>query len=187
MRLKRTLDKQGRITVRDILDSPYAELADFAADVQTLVDPESSRVEKGLAVLNIATGINRQTLAGSRNLAARIIDKADEIGKAGGDLGKSPRTSVGRLGQQNNFPNPNAPKPRNAPATINGRDFSGHAIDRMQERGFTPSVIENAIQNGTRSIGKKPGASVFTDASNNLRVIISSDTGKVIMIIPGSN
>ena len=83
LRLKRTLGKQGRITVQDILDSPYAELADFVADVQTLVDPESSRVEKGLAVLNIVTGINRQTVAGSRNLAAGIIDKAGEIGKAG--------------------------------------------------------------------------------------------------------
>ena len=96
LRLKRTLDKQGRITGQDILDSPYAELAEFITDVQTLVDPESSRVEKGMAVLNIVTGINSQTGEGARNLAARIIDKAGEIGKAGKTpkLPKQPR-SVG--------------------------------------------------------------------------------------------
>ena len=90
LRLKRTLDKQGRITVQDILDSPYAELADFITDVQTLVDPESSRVEKGLAVLNIATGINRQTVEG----ASRIIAKAGKIGKKGKqfDLSKLSKT-----------------------------------------------------------------------------------------------
>lgn len=72
------------------------------------------------------------------------------------------------LGQKNNFPNPNAPKPRNAPETINGRNFSGHAIDRMQERGFTPSVIENTLKSGTRSAGNKPGISLFTDNANAL-------------------
>ena len=77
------LGETGKITPRDILDSPYAELADFIADVNTLVDPESSRVEKGMAVLNIVTGINSQTGEGSRNLAAGIIDKAGKIGKGG--------------------------------------------------------------------------------------------------------
>ena len=86
LRLKRTLDRQGRITAQDILNSPYAELAGFIEDVQTLVDPESSRVEKGLAVLNIVTGINRQSGEGSKNLATRIIDKAGKIGKAGKEV-----------------------------------------------------------------------------------------------------
>lgn len=99
--------------------------------------------------------------------------------------GKSARTPVGRSGQQNHFPNPNAPKPRNAPETIGGRDYSGHAIDRMQERGYTPSVIENALRTGTRSAGNKPSTSVFTDSTNNLRVITNSETGRVITVIPG--
>jgi len=99
--------------------------------------------------------------------------------------GKSARTPVGRSGQQNNFPNPNAPKPRNAPETINGRDYSGHAIDRMQERGFTPSVVENALNNGVKGAGNKPNTSVFTDTVNNFRVITNSETGKVITVIGG--
>lgn len=111
--------------------------------------------------------------------------RALKFGRAAKGAGKSARTPVGRSGQQNNFPNPNAPKPRNAPETINGRDFSGHAIDRMQERGFTPSVIENAIQNGARGAGNRPNTSVFTDSVNNLRVITNSENGRVITVIPG--
>ncbi|WP_200898011.1 RHS repeat-associated core domain-containing protein, partial [Arsukibacterium sp. MJ3] len=100
-------------------------------------------------------------------------------------LTKSARTPVGRSGQKNNFPNPNAPKPRNAPESINGRDYSGHAIDRMQERGFTPSVIENALQNGARTVGNKPNTSLFTDTVNKFRVVTNSETGNVITVIPG--
>ena len=100
--------------------------------------------------------------------------------------GASPRTPVGRSGQRNRFPNPDNPRPRNAPEVINGREFSGHAIDRMQERGFTPSVVENAIENGVRSAGNKPGSLLFTDAANSLKVVVNSQTGRVITVIPGS-
>ncbi len=55
----------------------------------------------------------------------------------------------------------------------------------MQERGFTPSVIENALKNGTRSAGNKPGTSLFTDSVNKLRVVTNSETGNVITVIPG--
>ena len=114
-------------------------------------------------------------------IAKRVNPAA--LGRSG--VAKSARTPVGRSGQQNNFPNPNAPKPRNAPETINGRDYSGHAIDRMQERGYTPSVIENALQNGARSAGNKPNTSLYTDTVNKLRVVTNSETGNVITVIPG--
>ena len=111
--------------------------------------------------------------------------------------GPSPRTPVGRSGGGNRptadpgpkgpdvWPNPNAPAPRNAPTTINGRDYSGHAIDRMQGRGYVPSVVDDAIRTGTPTAGNTPGTTVFTDTVNNLRVIVNSDTGRVVTIIPG--
>ncbi|WP_176358083.1 hypothetical protein [Mycobacterium persicum] len=34
----------------------------------------------------------------------------------------------------------------NAPTTIDGRSFSGHALDQMQGRGIPVSVVENALQ-----------------------------------------
>ena len=37
---------------------------------------------------------------------------------------------------------------------INGREYSGHALDRMQGRGLYPSVVEDATDNGTMSLGK---------------------------------
>lgn len=97
----------------------------------------------------------------------------------------SARTPVGRAGQQNSFPNPNAPKPRNSPETINGRTYSGHAIDRMQERGYTPSVVESALKNGTPSPGNRPNTTVFTDTVNKVRVVMNSETGNVVTVITG--
>ncbi len=101
--------------------------------------------------------------------------------------GRAARTPVGRKGQQVDFPNPNAPKPRNNPATINGINYSGHAIDRMQERGYTPTVIENAIRNGSRANGNKPNTIVITDSINNFRVIMDPKNNKVITVITGVN
>lgn len=101
--------------------------------------------------------------------------------------GRAARTPVGRKGQQVDFPNPNAPKPRNNPATINGINYSGHAIDRMQERGYTPTVIENAIRNGSRANGNKPNTIVITDSINNFRVIMNPKSNKVITVITGVN
>jgi filamentous hemagglutinin len=69
----------------------------------------------------------------------------------------SASTPVGRAGQQWNFPNPQAPVPRNLPGVVNGREFSGHAFDRMQERGFTPTMIELTIRYGITSEGNIPG------------------------------
>ncbi|HHG9984187.1 TPA: VENN motif pre-toxin domain-containing protein, partial [Yersinia enterocolitica] len=36
----------------------------------------------------------------------------------------------------------------NRPTTINDRQFSGHALDRMQKQGITPTVVEGAIVPG---------------------------------------
>lgn len=89
------------------------------------------------------------TTAGVQGLAERLgifFSKSNSEGDSEiNSTEVSPRTPVGRSGQQTHFLNPNAPQPRNSPTTINGRDFSGHALDRMQERGFTPSVVENTI------------------------------------------
>jgi len=123
--------------------------------------------------------------AGSVSWAATARSLSAASKSASQSVAKSARTPVGRSGQQNNFRNPNSPKPRNAPETINGRDYSGHAIDRMQERGYTPSVIENALQNGALSAGNKPNTSLYTDTVNKLRVVTNSETGNVITLIPG--
>ncbi|GFM77208.1 sugar-binding protein [Pseudomonas cichorii] len=99
--------------------------------------------------------------------------------------GLSARTPVGRSGQSSNFVNLNAPGSRNPPGTIDGRNYSGHAFDRMQERGYTPSVIESTIKNGTSAPGNKPNTTVYTDNSNKVNVVVNSQNGTVITVIPG--
>ncbi|MBS3668075.1 DUF4258 domain-containing protein [Vreelandella boliviensis] len=137
------------------------------------------RVDRDASSSTNDTSTNQRE-SGQDNEGLRVEENSSSVG------GASPRTPVGRSGQRNRFPNPDNPRPRNAPEVINGREFNGHAIDRMQERGFTPSVVENAIENGVRSAGNKPGSLLFTDAANSLKVVVNSQTGRVITVIPGS-
>jgi hypothetical protein len=69
----------------------------------------------------------------------------------------------------------------NSPTTINGRDYTGHGLDRMQGRGVTPSVVEDAIQNGVPTPGNTPGTTVYTGP--NVTVVTGSG-GQVITVIP---
>lgn len=90
----------------------------------------------------------------------------------------SPRTPVGRRGQSG--------KSRNLlevykGGKINGRVYTDHAITRMNERGFTPSVIENTIKNGIKSPGNKGGTFQHMDVVNKLKVI-TNNTGDVVSI-----
>ncbi len=48
-------------------------------------------------------------------------------------------------------------KVRNETAVIYGRKYTGHALDRMQDRGFMPSIIENTISEGQALPGSFAG------------------------------
>jgi hypothetical protein len=51
----------------------------------------------------------------------------------------------------------------------------------MQSRGFTPTVVENAIQNGVRSAGNKAGS--FQYLFDGVRVIMNG-AGDVVTVFP---
>ncbi|MDY2796010.1 VENN motif pre-toxin domain-containing protein [[Pasteurella] aerogenes] len=55
-----------------------------------------------------------------------------------------------RYHQMNQPKNPVYQPVRNKADYINGREYSGHALDRMQDRGILPSIIENAIRTGEK-------------------------------------
>jgi hypothetical protein len=74
---------------------------------------------------------------------------------------------------------------RNQATTIGGRQFSGHALDVMQNRGIVPSVVENTIQTG-QPFATRVGTQGFFDAVNNVRVIISDQFGRVVTVIRGA-
>lgn len=62
---------------------------------------------------------------------------------------------------------------------IGERQFSGHALDRMQEQGIPSSAVENAIQNGERFPARN-NAERFYDRTNNITVIVDKTSGLVI-------
>lgn len=67
----------------------------------------------------------------------------------------------------------------NVPASINGQQYTGHALDQMQARGLTPSMVEEVLKNGARTAGRD-GASIFTTSAG--RVIVNpSGSVKTVM------
>jgi len=71
----------------------------------------------------------------------------------------------------------------NEPAIIDGRPYSGHALDRMQGRGVTPSVIEDAIQRGQSAAGRG-GTSIYYSPDNRVSVVVGP-SGRVITVTYG--
>ncbi|MEM5342434.1 hemagglutinin repeat-containing protein [Paraburkholderia azotifigens] len=83
----------------------------------------------------------------------------------------------------NQFNQPKSPSyqpSRNTAANVDGTDYSGHALDRMQDRGLTPSVIQNAIDNGVPT-PSRGGTTVYYDSTNNVSVV-TSGSGKVVTV-----
>ncbi|MDI5984186.1 DUF4258 domain-containing protein [Halomonas sp. M4R5S39] len=75
--------------------------------------------------------------------------------------------------QMNQPENPSYQPRRNDAAAIGGRTYSGHALDRMQDRGITPSVVEDAIRNG-HSNPSRGGTTVYHSPVNNVSVVVNA-------------
>ncbi len=73
---------------------------------------------------------------------------------------------------------------RNAAREINGRQYSGHALDQMQNRGIMPSVVEETLKHGV-PFPTRIGTAGMYDAANGVRVITNSATGRVVTVIRG--
>ena len=85
--------------------------------------------------------------------------------------------------QLNQPDNPSYQPIRNEPGAVSGRNYSGHAFDRMQDRGIMPSVIENTVKVGVTTPSRF-GSSVHYDPVNNLTVVVNAQ-GKVITVMHG--
>ncbi|MFF4604497.1 DUF4258 domain-containing protein [Streptomyces sp. NPDC001339] len=73
----------------------------------------------------------------------------------------------------------------NAPTAINGRTYTGHALDRMQERGIMPSVVEDTVRNGEVVAGKIPNTTAHYNHAEGVTVITNSETGRVVTVAGG--
>jgi hypothetical protein len=76
------------------------------------------------------------------------------------------------------------PKGTNPRGTIEGREYSGHALDKMQKSGLSPSAVEHTIHNGVTTTGKK-GEHLHFDPANKMTVITDPQSGRVITVWPG--
>uniref|UniRef100_UPI001300881E DUF4258 domain-containing protein n=1 Tax=Fastidiosibacter lacustris TaxID=2056695 RepID=UPI001300881E len=161
----------------------------------------------GLIAANVLGGIPKAGLSaivrGGKAMAKvalpRVIKesvKAENAAKASHEAGKirefvttvangAEHAATGFKGNKG-FELKNSPyqKVRNKATTINGRDFSGHALDQMQNRGIMPSVVENTIKTG-QTLPTKAGTTSFYDLVNNVRVITNSETGRIVTVIRG--
>ncbi|ESS73629.1 hypothetical protein MGMO_15c00500 [Methyloglobulus morosus KoM1] len=98
--------------------------------------------------------------------------------EANGDSGdKHPSTPTGQRGGPMDVP-----RGTNAPTNIDGRDYTGHALDQMQGRGLTPTPVEDAIRNGQSSPGNQPGTTVHS--GDNGVTVVTGENGQVITVIP---
>lgn len=96
----------------------------------------------------------------------------------------SPRTPTGSRGREANVARGDGVTV-NTPTTIRGRQYTGHALDRMQERGFTPTVVDNAIRPANQRAGRRPGTTEFYDPVNQILVVTSDSAGRVITVRGG--
>ena len=79
--------------------------------------------------------------------------------------------------------------PINDPANINGRDYTGHAIDRMQGRGIPPSAVENTINTGQTGPGNTPGTTTHYDPVNNITASQTRRAGllRCVTVVPDAS
>ena len=110
--------------------------------------------------------------------------KDEEIWKSGvikknANTDAHPSTPVGKKGFELKPPFEKAPA-TNVGTNIKGRNYYDHAIDRMQERGLTPEVVENTIRTGQVRPNKIPGRIGYYDPINNVSVILEIADGTVV-------
>lgn len=122
-------------------------------------------------------------------IAAASIATAFGLGRFGSASEINELTKVSMADAGSYFPTGRSGYPmnvlgNNAPTVIGDYSYSAHAIDRMQGRGVPPSAIENTIKSG-ELFPTKAGTTGYYDSINNLRVIVNSNTGNVVTVIPG--
>jgi RHS repeat-associated protein len=145
-------------------------LGGAAGYITNYVDGGNPNWSTGAFVGSIAIGA---ATAGLVRVAGKAI-AARTTAETPVDGGKPASAPVGTRAQQGDFGG-------NEPATINGRQYSGHAIDRMQGRGLTPSVVEDTVQPGNRvGQGNTPGTSKYYSPENGVTAIVDDSSGRVI-------
>lgn len=166
------------------------DTASFGADFVPVVGDIKSFAEAQSALDYLAAAIG--IIPGAGDAAGKAI-KAAEKALAKGDVAEASRLinqasdevsttlPMGSKRNQMNQPgNPYYQPVRNQPTTISNREYSGHALDRMQDRGITPSVVENTIKNG-KTTSSRGGTTVHFDPESKVSVV-TNKSGRVVTV-----
>jgi hypothetical protein len=161
-------------------------LTTYFSKHDTEITPEQARYLANVAMQVLQTGgqIAVHQVAANRFNAGR---------KGGGSGETKPKTKQGRIGEKGAAEKRskvpvgrrgkciNIVKGTNESTIINGRKFTGHALDRIQGRGFVPMVVEDIIKHPIKVIpGKTSGTTVYI--GEQLKVVLNN-AGDVITVI----
>ncbi len=161
----------GAANINLATGQPVGDWTQRGVDIAGGVGATAGIAAGGLGIYNSATAPATMTANVPPVLAPAAEGTAGDVSAA---------TPVGMSG------NPiNVMAGANEPATINGIDYSGHALDQMQGRGVVPSVVQNTVNVG-QNFPTGAGTVGYFDAVNNIRVIVSTTSGKVVTVIPGA-
>ncbi|WP_162286324.1 DUF4258 domain-containing protein, partial [Pantoea stewartii] len=152
-------------------------------DIKSFMEAQSA-LDYLVAAMGIIPGAG--DVAGKAIKAAETALKKGDVAEASKLINKasdevSATLPMGSKRNPMNQPNNPSYQPvRNQPGTISNREYSGHALDRMQDRGITPSVVENAIKNG-KSTPSRGGTTVHFDSESKVSVV-TNESGKVVTV-----
>jgi len=112
-----------------------------------------SLTSAGLRVVGQGIGDVAEALAQKQGFSLGVLPPGSRLAidsdRVPSSLASDASLPLGSRRLQFNQPkSPEYQRVRNEPAVVGDRSYSGHALDRMQDRGVMPSVVEHAIQNG---------------------------------------
>ncbi|GHS85958.1 hypothetical protein AGMMS50218_04790 [Actinomycetota bacterium] len=169
--------------------------AGVAAGLATAVVGGAAAGAAGAAASYAVTGNNGQYSWGG---AAEATGMGALFGAATGGLGygitAGVRSLANRITATHVRPNIRPAGSRRSPLNvathgtssrtmINGRLYSGHAIDRMYGRGIPPSVVSDTIRTGVRGTGSTWTRAIYTSPRNGVRVVVNRLNGRVITVM----
>jgi hypothetical protein len=148
--------------------APVGDWFDRGEDISSGVASTAGITAGGLSLFNAATAPAAIAPVGDA-ATADATPASTPVGESGSPLNVSSANGV----------------PFNTPSTVNGIDYSGHALDQMQSRGIPPSAVENTIQQGIPAPGNTATTTTYYEPVNNLTVVTDTSSGRVVTVHQG--
>ncbi len=178
------------ITATATAIEPYTPALDNYSMTARGMGPPGALVGAGLGVFSASvrgTAWLGRALHVAAPIAARFDTPASTmVGRTGSwrDVSRSNPSRIVRSNRQLNVAGSEV-HAVNADAMIGGRMYRGHALDRMQERGYVPSLVEDTIESGASRFSRGNTSQYYSE-TNNITVIVDNITGRVVTVRGGN-